>query len=237
MGIMLLMSVNFASCSKGTSGKIKTSIDSLSYAYGVGMGSSLQQNLAQFPSELNIDLFMAVFEKALRADTADLAISPAEAYIVFQRCMQTVQAEAAVKTKADNAKFMETNGKKAGVKTTASGLQYEVIKEGTGAKPTDSSTVSVHYHGTLLDGKVFDSSVDRGTPASFKLNQVIKGWIEGIQLMSVGSKYKFWIPSELAYGENGSGGVIKPGALLVFEVELLSIGEGAPAPATAPAAQ
>jgi FKBP-type peptidyl-prolyl cis-trans isomerase FklB len=147
--------------------------------------------------------------------------------MVFQRCLATVQAEAAEKTKAENKDFLEKNGKKAGVKTTASGLQYEVIKEGTGAKPTDTTTVSVHYHGTLMDGTVFDSSVDRGTPASFKLNQVIKGWTEGIQLMSVGSKYKFWIPSDLAYGDMGSGGVIKPGALLIFEVELLGLGEAA----------
>lgn len=225
--VALAMSVNFASCSKGTGGKLSTPIDSLSYAYGVGMGSSLQQNLSQFPAELNIDLFMKVFEKALRADTADLAISSEEAYMVFQRCLATVQAEAAEKTKAENKDFLEKNGKKAGVKTTASGLQYEVIKEGTGVKPTDTTTVSVHYHGTLMDGTVFDSSVDRGTPASFKLNQVIKGWTEGIQLMSVGSKYKFWIPSDLAYGDMGSGGVIKPGALLIFEVELLGLGEAA----------
>lgn len=223
MGIMLVMSMSFASCSKASGGKMKTAVDSLSYAYGVGMGSSLQQNLNQFPAKLNIDLFLAVFEKALKADTANLAISPGEAYVVFQKCMATVQAESAIKTKAEAKAFLEKNGKKAGVKTTASGLQYEVIKEGTGPKPNDSSTVSVHYHGTLIDGTVFDSSVDRGNPAQFPLNRVIKGWQEGIQLMSVGSKYKFWIPSELGYGDNGGGGVIKPGALLIFEVELLKI--------------
>jgi FKBP-type peptidyl-prolyl cis-trans isomerase len=137
--------------------------------------------------------------------------------------MVTVQQEAAVATKEEAKKFLEKNAKVSGVVTTPSGLQYQVIKEGNGPKPVDSATVSVHYHGTLLDGTVFDSSVDRGTPAEFPLNRVIKGWTEGIQLMSVGSKYKFWIPADLAYGDNGAGGQIKPGSLLIFEVELLSI--------------
>jgi FKBP-type peptidyl-prolyl cis-trans isomerase FklB len=137
--------------------------------------------------------------------------------------MVSAQAEAAVASKAEAKTFLEKNGKKEGVKTTASGLQYQVIKEGTGVKPTDSSMVSVNYHGTLMDGTVFDSSVERGQPAQFPLNQVIKGWTEGIKLMSVGSKYKFWIPADLAYGDQGAGGKIKPGALLIFEVELLKI--------------
>jgi FKBP-type peptidyl-prolyl cis-trans isomerase len=117
---------------------------------------------------------------------------------------------------------LEKNGKKAGVVTTSSGLQYEVLKQGNGPKPTDTSTVSVHYNGTLMDGTVFDSSIKRGNPAQFKLNQVIKGWSEGIKLMNVGSKYKFWIPADLAYGDQG-GGVIKPGSMLIFDVELLDI--------------
>jgi len=228
---MLVMSVSFASCSKTSGSKMKTAVDSLSYAYGVGMGTNLAQNLEQFPAKLNVDLFLAVFEKALKGDTAKLAISPEEAYDVFQRCLQVAQQEAAVAEKENVKKFMEKNGKKDGVKTTPSGLQYEVIKEGNGPKPTDSSTVSVHYHGTLMDGKVFDSSVERGTPAEFPLNRVIKGWTEGIQLMSVGSKYKFWIPAELGYGDNGAGGMIKPGAMLIFEVELLGIKGVTPEPA------
>jgi FKBP-type peptidyl-prolyl cis-trans isomerase len=117
----------------------------------------------------------------------------------------------------------QKNGKREGVKTTASGLQYEVLKPGTGAKPAATDTVKVHYHGTLIDGAVFDSSVDRGEPISFPLNGVIKGWTEGVQLMPVGSKYKFVIPSELAYGERGAGGKIGPNATLIFEVELLAI--------------
>jgi len=145
--------------------------------------------------------------------------------------MATAQAEAATKTKAEAKAFLEKNAKEKGVVTTASGLQYKIIKEGQGPKPTDTSTVSVNYNGTLLDGTVFDSSIERGQPAEFPLNRVIKGWTEGIKLMSVGSKYKFWIPSELAYGDNGAGGKIKPGALLVFDVELLAIKDGNAQPA------
>jgi FKBP-type peptidyl-prolyl cis-trans isomerase len=233
---MLVMGMSFASCSKTSGSKMKTSVDSLSYAYGVGMGTNLAQNLEQFPAKLNVDLFLAVFEKALKGDTANLAITPQQAYEVFQRCLATAQQEAAVATKAEAKAFLEKNGKKDGVKTTASGLQYEVIKEGAGPKPTDSSTVSVQYHGTLLDGTVFDSSKDRGQPAQFPLNRVIKGWSEGIQLMNVGAKYKFWIPADLAYGDQGAGGKIKPGSLLVFEVELISILDGkTPAAPAAPA--
>ncbi len=225
VGIMLVLSVSFASCSKTSEKRMKTSIDSLSYAYGVGMGFSLGENLKQeLPVGMNIDLFLDVFEAALKGDTGKLAISPDEAYKVYQQCMMTVQAQAAEKNKKDVSKFLESNGKKAGVVTTPSGLQYEVIKEGNGPKPTDTSTVKVNYHGTLIDGKVFDSSVDRGEPVEFVLNQVIRGWNEGIKYMSVGSKYKFWIPSDLAYGDQGAGGVIKPGDLLIFEVELLGFG-------------
>lgn len=224
VGVMLVLSVSFAGCSnKVSEKKMKTAVDSLSYAYGVGMGFSMHQNLQEFPAELNIDLFLDVFEAALKGDTGRLAISPEDAYGIFQQCLMTAQADAAKATKEEVAKFMEKNGKRAGVVTTASGLQYEVLKEGEGPKPVDTSVVSVHYHGTLMDGEVFDSSVERGAPAQFPLNQVIAGWTEGIQLMSVGSKYKFWIPSDLAYGDNGAGGMIKPGAMLVFEVELLDI--------------
>lgn len=112
---------------------------------------------------------------------------------------------------------------KVSMTTTASGLQYEVLNEGDGAKPSATDTVTVHYHGTLTDGTVFDSSVDRGQPASFPLNRVIPGWTEGVQLMSVGSKYRFTIPPDLGYGSRGAGGVIPPNATLIFEVELLSI--------------
>ena len=129
-------------------------------------------------------------------------------------------------------KFLADNGKRAGVTTTASGLQYEVIKAGTGNKPAATDQVKVHYHGTTIDGSVFDSSVDRGEPVTFGLGQVIKGWTEALQLMPVGSKWKIYIPSELGYGEQAAGPKIKPNSTLIFEVELLSI---EPAAAAAPA--
>lgn len=135
--------------------------------------------------------------------------------------------EAALKfsgVKKEGIAFLEENKKKPGVKTTASGLQYLVMKQGKGAQPSGPTTrVKVHYHGTTIAGKVFDSSVDKGTPSVFGLNQVIKGWTEGLQLMNVGSKYKFFVPQELAYGTQERGALIKPFSTLVFEVELLEI--------------
>ncbi|MDB4121425.1 FKBP-type peptidyl-prolyl cis-trans isomerase, partial [bacterium] len=130
----------------------------------------------------------------------------------------------AAENKEAGEKFLAENKTKEGVQTTASGLQYSVLKEGTGEKPTTASKVKVHYHGTLIDGTVFDSSVDKGEPAEFGVTQVIKGWTEGLQLMNVGAKYKFFVPSSLAYGANPRpGGVIKPNATLIFDVELLEI--------------
>ena len=128
-------------------------------------------------------------------------------------------------TPTDKGKaYLEENGKKEGVKTTSSGLQYKVLKQGEGKTPKASDTVSVHYRGTLLDGTEFDSSIKRGEPAEFPLNRVIKGWTEGVQLMKEGSKYQFVIPPQLAYGESGTpGGPIGPNATLIFEVELLKV--------------
>jgi FKBP-type peptidyl-prolyl cis-trans isomerase len=148
-----------------------------------------------------------------------------------EEAMKKQQEEAAKKVeaefadvKAEGEKFMETNKTAEGVQTTDSGLQYIVLNEGSGEKPTETSRVKVHYHGTLIDGTVFDSSVERGEPAEFGVNQVIKGWTEGLQLMSVGSKYKFFIPQDLAYGAfPRQGGAIKPFMPLIFEVELLEI--------------
>ena len=120
-------------------------------------------------------------------------------------------------------KFLEENSKKEGVTTLASGLQYEIITEGNGSKPSATDRVKCHYHGTLIDGKVFDSSVERGQPAVFGVNQVIKGWVEALQLMSVGSKWRLYIPSDLAYGAQGAGEMIGPNTALIFDVELLGI--------------
>lgn len=140
---------------------------------------------------------------------------------------EKLQAKSREKLDAEIAKgksFLEENKKRSGITETASGLQYEVLVQGNGLKPGPASKVTTHYHGTTIDGKVFDSSVQRGQPLSFGLNQVISGWTEGLQLMPVGSKYKFFIPHNLAYGERGAGGSIPGGATLIFEVELLGIG-------------
>lgn len=132
------------------------------------------------------------------------------------------QKEAAAKALADGQQFLKENTEREGIVTTASGLQYEILKEGEGDKPVLSSKVTTHYHGTLVDGTVFDSSVERGAPSTFGVNQVIKGWQEGIPLMSVGAKYRFYIPQELAYGMRSPSSSIPPGSMLIFEVELLS---------------
>lgn len=157
---------------------------------------------------------------------SESGINAEEARVYFNETMEAVQAK---KTEAAHGGnkiagevFLAENGQKEGVVTTESGLQYEVVKAGKGALPKETDKVKVHYHGTLIDGTVFDSSVDRGEPAEFGVNQVIRGWVEGLQLMPVGSKYKFYIPQELAYGAQGQGS-ITPYSTLIFEVELIAI--------------
>ena len=145
----------------------------------------------------------------------------------FQKLMQEAaekhMAEMAKKNKLEGDKFLAENAKKEGVKSTPSGLQYIVITEGEGDTPTSTDIVKVHYTGTLIDGRVFDSSVSRGVPAQFGVNQVIPGWTEALQMMKVGSKYKLFLPSDIAYGERGAGEMIQPNSTLIFEVELLDI--------------
>ena len=150
-------------------------------------------------------------------------ISYQEAQQVLGQFFQELEAKVAGAAKADGEKFLAENAKREGVKVTASGLQYEVLEPSLGQKPKATDTVRVHYEGTLIDGTVFDSSYRRGESISFPLNGVIKGWTEGLQLMSVGSKYKFFIPYQLAYGERGAGQSIPPYAALIFTVELLGI--------------
>jgi len=142
---------------------------------------------------------------------------------IIQTYMLKAEEERAKKADLENNRFFENNKKNKNVITTASGLQYEVLKQGTGVKPKATDKVKVHYHGTLIDGTVFDSSVDRGTPIEFELDKVIPGWTEGVQLMSVGSKYRFFIPPALGYGPR-SVGKIQPNSILIFEVELLDVG-------------
>ena len=192
-------------------------MDKLSYALGISFGQQIAQ------ANLQISDFQA-FAKGL-----EVSIKGTAPEINFAECQQVLNDYQEEETNKMNAAkkegedFLSKNGKRPEVKTTASGLQYEVIKEGTGKRPTVNDIVKVHYHGTLIDGTVFDSSVKRGTPAEFGVSQVIKGWVEALQLMPVGSKYKLYIPSELAYGQQGAGAMIKPNSALVFEVELLEI--------------
>lgn len=195
--------------------------DKFSYALGLLIANNLS-NQGVSADDINMAEFEKAFMASLKKEATEMDANAANALV--QTKMQALQAEAGKKQAEAGKKFLEENSKRDGVKTTASGLQYEVIKEGSGAKPTVQDKVKVHYHGTLIDGKVFDSSVDRGQPISFALGQVIKGWQEGLQLMSIGSKYKLFIPYELAYGERGTGGI--PGySTLIFEVELLGINE------------
>lgn len=223
-----------ASCNTPSNTKVslKTAADSAAYAIGIDLGNNIKKNLPQAPGgkDLSAEIILQAFTTVMKGDSG--LISSSKAGGVTQAYFVKCQAEEGGKNKEAGKKFLADNGKRSGVTTTASGLQYEVIKTGTGAKPTADQTVKVHYHGTTIDGTVFDSSVDRGEPVTFGLSQVIKGWTEALQLMPVGSKWKIYIPSELGYGEQAAGPKIKPNSVLIFEVELLSI---EPAQGAAPA--
>lgn len=212
----------FTSCGPKTNVSLKSDVDSVSYAIGVSTGLGYKENLKTLPgAEANVDALIAGFVQAIKGDSTKMNMEEAREYM--QKYFVEASAKEANKTKEEGEKFLADNKTKSGVITTESGLQYQVITEGTGAKPTAEDQVKVHYTGTLLDGTKFDSSIDRGEPAEFPVSQVIKGWTEGLQLMPVGSKYIFWIPSDLAYGDRGAGQMIKPNSTLKFEVELLEI--------------
>ncbi len=213
----------------GNSTKLNTELDSFAYAYGMYMGggtlTSLDQILAdeEFPKEG----FVNGVKDGLNEvnDIMDpMAVQGfLQNFSMKQQTKMMAKAdEKAGKNLEDGTKFLETNKGRDGVTTTASGLQYEVLVKGNGISPLASDSVTVHYTGTLLDGTVFDSSVERGEPVTFKLNQVIPGWTEGLQLMREGDKYKLFIPSEIAYGEAGAR-TIEPNSTLIFEVELLKV--------------
>ena len=208
---------------------LKSGLDSTSYAFGTSMCTSLKSTGL---AKLNYDALLKGLKDAFAG--GKIALTQQEA----QQCINEAISKASeVKNKAENEAnkikyapmikegqdFLAENKKRAGVQTTASGLQYEVLTAGTGEKPTATDSVLVHYKGTLLNGKQFDSSYDRGEPISFPLNRVIPGWTEGVQLMPAGSKYKFFIPYNLAYGERGAGADIPPYSALIFEVELLKV--------------
>ncbi|MBO6307132.1 MAG: FKBP-type peptidyl-prolyl cis-trans isomerase [Paludibacteraceae bacterium] len=193
-------------------------MDKISYALGLSMG----QNLASSGVEsLNYQDLAAGIEDVLTKQQPK--ISYQEAQQVLNTFFQELEQKIAGAAKAEGEKFLAENAKREGVKVTESGLQYEILEPSLGQKPKATDTVRVHYEGTLIDGTVFDSSYKRGESITFPLNGVIKGWTEGLQLMSIGSKYKFFIPYQLAYGERGAGQSIPPYAALIFTVELLGI--------------
>lgn len=205
-----------SSCDKA---KLDTDQQKASYAIGQQIGSNMKSQSV----DVDVKALSAGLEDALKGKEAKLKPEEMQAAMgKLQEASMKKHQEAGEKNAGEGKAFLEKNKANANIKTTASGLQYEVVKEGTGAKPKATDVVSVHYTGTLINGTKFDSSVDRGQPAEFPLNGVIPGWTEGLQLMSVGSKYKFYIPSELAYGARDQG-PIPANSVLIFDVELLDI--------------
>ncbi len=199
--------------------KMTEEINAVSYCVGMSVaGSLMQQDL----ETINPEALAEAIADTFAGKTPKYA--PDEANAIIQKYLQRVGEEKFVQYKTEGEAFLAENKNKAGVTTTDSGLQYEVLEAGSGAKPSESDTVEVHYHGTLIDGSVFDSSVERGAPATFGVHQVIKGWTEALQLMPVGSKYRLYIPQDLAYGTHPHpGGPIKPYMALIFDVELIAI--------------
>jgi FKBP-type peptidyl-prolyl cis-trans isomerase FklB len=219
--------VIFAACALVTTGsfaadkKYTTQKEKLSYSLGVQIGSNMK---AQGLTDLDAKVIGEAIADVLKGGKLKLTSEEMQAAVnTYQQELDKKRTDEAAAAKGKGEKFMAENKKRSGVKTTESGMQYEILKEGNGEKPKATDQVTVHYHGTLIDGTVFDSSVKRGQPATFPLNGVIKGWTEIVQMMPVGSKWKVVIPPELAYGENGAGGAIGPNETLVFEIELISI--------------
>lgn len=197
---------------------LKTEMEKVSYSLGISVANSVKaQGLESVDAQAIGQAFTDVFEGK------ELAISEEEANVILQEYFQNLANKALEANSELGKAFLAENAKREEVTTTVSGLQYEVLSEGKGDSPKATDEVTVHYHGTLIDGSVFDSSVERGQPATFPVNGVIPGWIEALQLMKPGAKYKLFIPSDLAYGERGAGQKIGPNSTLIFEVELISI--------------
>lgn len=204
--------------------ELKNDQDKLSYTLGMNISLSI----LQLPLELNKEVVIACVADLLRGGQPQIEQQEYQKIMQnFQKQLQTIAAEEKKKAGEANAeisrKFLEENAKKEGVKVTNSGLQYIVLEEGNGENPKATDTVKVHYEGTLINGQIFDSSIKRGEPVEFPLNHVIPGWTEGLQLMRPGAKYRFFIPSDLAYGEHGAGDMIAPNSALIFDVELIEV--------------
>ena len=193
-------------------------MDKLSYALGLSMGHNF---LGSGIKSLNVEDFAKGVEAGYKQEKPEISFD--EAKKIINEFFSNLQDEIAETNKQAGKEFLAENAKRSGVVVLPSGLQYEVLAEGKGRKPKVTDKVQCHYHGTLIDGQVFDSSIQRGTPAVFGVNQVIPGWVEALQLMPEGSRWKLYIPSDLAYGEQGAGGSIPANATLIFEVELIKI--------------
>lgn len=193
-------------------------MDKFSYGLGMGIGQNL---LSMGVKDMNVDDFIKGINDVLKG--AKLGMTHSEAQQVVNEHFRKLAEEAYVQNKASGEAFLAANAKKDGVVTLPSGLQYEVIKEGAGKKPSATDRVQCHYEGTLIDGTIFDSSVKRGEPAVFGVNQVIKGWVEALQLMQEGAKWRLYIPYDMAYGEHGAGEMIPPYSALIFDVELIKV--------------
>lgn len=211
--------------------------DSVSYAIGIEFARSVQQNLSSLPGgPFNADILLEGFSKMFKNDTTALKIKCSESEAFVSTALRHAQELQIEKNKAAGKQFLEENKKRLGVTTTQSGLQYEVLKKGNSViSPTATDRVKVHYHGTLIDGTVFDSSVERGEPVEFELNKVIPGWTEGLQLMTIGSKYRFFIPCELGYGSRANG-KIQSYSTLIFDVDLIDVGKPTSQPQQQPSA-
>lgn len=236
-GILIFIFVIVLSgCSTKKMKKVKfTSFkDSVSYAIGADVGKNLRMDIKQNEIDIDMDMVFKGFSSQLK-DTVDV-FNEAQKNMIIDKLRDEMRKKSGKKIQAESEKniregaaFLEANKKRPGVKVTASGLQYEIIKQGTGKFPKDSDVVTVNYVGKLINGKVFDSSLERKQPATFQLNKVIKGWVEGIQLIREGGKIILYIPADLGYGnEPGPIDKIKAGSTLIFEVELLKVGPPAP---------
>jgi FKBP-type peptidyl-prolyl cis-trans isomerase FklB len=217
---VLGIAVTIVACNQASYNNVKlnTQMDSVSYSLGISVANNLKSSgFESIETHAVASAFSDVFEGN------EFKINEEDANMLIQDYFVELSQKKSQEAISAGQAFLDENGKKEGVTTTASGLQYEVLTNGTGSTPVQTDQVTVHYRGTLIDGTVFDSSVERGQPATFQVNGVIPGWVEALQLMNVGSKYKLYIPSDLAYGERGAGGSIGPNETLIFEVELLSI--------------
>jgi FKBP-type peptidyl-prolyl cis-trans isomerase FklB len=203
-----------------TNNVLKNGLDSFSYALGISIANFYKE---QGVSNANTTVMVKAINDIIKGGKP--LLSPDQANFVLNDYLNKLRDQKALGNKKKGKVFLDANGKRQGVITTPSGLQYEIIKQGTGVVPKATDTVKVHYHGTLIDGRIFDSSVDRGEPIHFPVGGVIQGWVEALQLMPVGSKWKLYVPAQLAYGSGAPpGSIIEPGSTLIFEVELLGIG-------------